>query len=172
LSRFILIGEEAAAPAPDLALIQHEAVGGQGEQETILSLTQDVHTVLPHVQDKTPYWANLLQYMAIAVIVVAVFLILWYTGIGSLMKRLIGFVPKPKRREADLAASVLDDASPTTMREWIATRRATDPEFDYAFKEAKRKRLEQFGAIRSNERSSSGIRPVDAGSISGDSSSS
>lgn len=140
LDRFTLIEEQTKTTQPDFPLIRSKAVGGQKEQSAILDLTQEIHETLPAVEDQTPYWANLLQYGAIALILIAVAWILWYTGIGSVIKRLIGFIPRPKRREADLAADVLDDGDTTSFREWIAARRASDQEFDRAFKEAKRQR--------------------------------
>ena len=142
LERFTLIEQETSTSAPNILLIAEESVGGQKDQNEILELTRQVHLTLPAVEDQTPYWANLLQYGAIALILIAVAWILWYTGIGSVIKRLIGFIPRPKRREADLAADVLEDGDTTSFREWIAARRARDQEFDRAFKEAKRKRSE------------------------------
>ena len=142
LERFTLIEQEASTATPNILLIIEEAVGGQKDQNEILELTRQIHLTLPAVEDQTPYWANLLQYIAIALIFIAVAWILWYTGIGSVIKRLIGFIPRRKRREADLAADVLNDGDDTSFREWIAARRASDQEFDRAFKETKRKRLE------------------------------
>ena len=140
LERFTLIEQEASAATPNILLIVEEAVGGQKDQNEILELTRQIHITLPAVEDQTPYWANLLQYIAIALIFIAVAWILWYTGIGSIIKRLFGFIPRPKRREADLAVDVLEDGNTTGIREWVAARRASDQEFDRAFKEAKRKR--------------------------------
>ena len=140
LERFALIEQETVSTAPNLSLITKEAVGGQKDQNEILELTRQVHLTLPAVEDQTPYWANLLQYAVIAAIVIGVAWILWYTGIGTIFKRLIGFIPQLKRREADLAADALDDSDTTGIREWVAARRASDQEFDRAFQEAKRKR--------------------------------
>ncbi len=114
-------------------------MGGQGEQDYILSMTRQVHEALPSVEDQVPAWMNTLQYGIIVVGIVAVAWILWYTGIGSIIKRLLGFIPKAKRREADLATMVLDKNNPATIREFIAARRASDPEFDKAYERAHRK---------------------------------
>ena len=138
-SRFALIHDEASTASPNIPLIKEEAVGGQGEQDYILSMTRQVHEALPSVEDQVPAWMNTLQYGIIVVVIVAVAWILWYTGIGSLIKGLLGFIPKAKRREADLATMVLDDDNPATIRELIAARRASDPEFDKAYERAHRK---------------------------------
>jgi len=143
LTRFNTIQNETQTEAPNLLLISEESVGGQREQQSIIDLTQVIHKTLPAVEDQTPYWANLLQYGAIAAIVLGVAWILWYTGIGSILKRLVGFIPQPKKREASLVASVLDTSSETGLREYVAAKRASDPEFDRAFKKAKQERLEK-----------------------------
>ena len=135
-SRFSLIHNEAESPAPDVALISDEAVGGLAEQDQILSYTSLITHNLTSVEDKVPYWMTVTQYGIIVVGILGVCFLLWYTGIGSLIKRLIGFIPKAKRREADLAAAVMNDGSPATMREFVAARRASDPEFDKAYERA------------------------------------
>tara|TARA_Y100001937_G_scaffold13039_1_gene16954 strand:- start:9450 stop:10046 length:597 start_codon:yes stop_codon:yes gene_type:complete len=138
-NRFSNIYDEASTSSPNIPLIKEEAVGGQGEQDYILSMTRQVHEALPSVEDQVPAWMNTLQYGIIVVGIVAVAWILWYTGIGSIIKRLLGFIPKAKRREADLATMVLDKNNPATIREFIAARRASDPEFDKAYERAHRK---------------------------------
>jgi len=142
-SRFALIQDEATNETPNLPLIKNEAVGGLKEQDYILSMTRQVHEALPSVEDQVPAWMNTLQYGIIVAGIIAVAWILWYTGIGSLIKGLLGFIPKAKRREASLAARVLDDNNPATMRELIAARRASDPEFDKAYEQAHREAVEK-----------------------------
>jgi len=137
-TRFATINDEATNASPNIPLIKQEAVGGIQEQDYILSLTHQVHQSLTSVEDQVPAWMNTLQYGIIVAGLIAVAWILWYTGIGSLIKGLLGFIPKAKRREANLAARVLDDNNPATMRELIAARRASDPEFDKAYEKAHR----------------------------------
>lgn len=148
--RFAIIEAETTAPTPNLPLIAEQAVGGQEEQEEILLLTGDIHKVLPGVEDKVPEWIYLVEYLAIAVIVIGVGWILWNTGIGTLIKRLIGFVPSPKRREASMAHLLLDEKSPVSTREYIAARRAEDPEFNRAYE---RTRPRPDSPIRQDARS-------------------
>jgi hypothetical protein len=142
-NRFAVIQAEAEAPAPNLPLIKEEAVGGVSEQSYILSFAGSIQEALPSVEDQVPPWMNLIQYGIIVAGILGVAWILWYTGIGSLIKGLLGFIPKAKRREADLANMMLDEKSPVTVREFIAARRASDPEFDKAYATTHRKRSEK-----------------------------
>ena len=135
--RFATIESEATASTPNLPLIESEAVGGQADQAHILSLVNRINETLPSVEDQAPYWMILVEYGLLALILIAVAWILWSTGIGSLLKRLIGFVPRAKRREAELARAVMDDNSPATVREYVAVRRATDKDFDEAYKRSR-----------------------------------
>jgi len=135
-NRFAIIHGETQAPTPNLSIISENAIEGEIEQEKIIGLTKKIHTNLTGVEDKVPEWIYLFQYAAIALAILGVGWILWYTGLGTLVKRLIGFVPKAKRREATLAHSVLDSGSPATVREYVAARRASDPEFDKAYERA------------------------------------
>lgn len=134
--RFAVIHDEAESPSPNVALISDEAVGGLAEQEQIIYLTSRISHNLTAVEDKVPYWLTVAEYGIIVLGILGVCWLLWYTGIGSLIKGLIGFIPKAKRREASLAAAVMNDASPATMREFVAARRASDPEFDKAYERA------------------------------------
>ena len=139
-NRFAIIYDESQAQAPDIVLIAGEAQGGLGDQDRILSYATKIQHALPSVEDEMPYWMSFIQYGVIVAGILGVAWILWYTGIGSLIKRLIGFIPKAKKREANLAAAVMNDASPATMREFIAARRASDPEFDKAYERASTQR--------------------------------
>ena len=141
-NRFAVIQAEASSQTPNLPLIETEAVGGSEEQSHILSLTGSIQEALPSVEDHVPPWMNLIQYGIIVAGILGIAWILWYTGIGSLIKGLLGFIPKAKRREADLASMMLDEKSPVTVREFIAARRASDQEFDKAYAAAHRKRSE------------------------------
>jgi len=132
LDRFETIA--AAAPPPHSTT----AVGGIEEQERIIAATQQIHTYLTGVEDKVPEWVYLLEYLAIGLISLLVLLILWYTGIGPLIRTIFGWIPRAKRRDAELAAAVLSDSDPAGVREYIAARRASDQEFDKAYEKARR----------------------------------
>lgn len=151
--RFAVIEEEAGTTTPDLAVIKSEAVGGQREQDVILTHASDIQHLLPSVEDQTPYWLNVVEYGLIVLGIIGTCWLLWYTGIGSLIRGLVGFIPRAKRREANLASEALNERSPVTVREFVAAKRASEPEFDRAYE---RTRIERSGTIRSDERSASG----------------
>lgn len=96
--RFAIIWAEAEAPSPDLVLIADEASRGMKEQEKIIDLTAGIHRTLPGVEDQVPEWVYSLQYIAIALIALVGAWVLWHTGLGTLIKRIINLVPKKNQR--------------------------------------------------------------------------
>ncbi len=92
-----------------------------------------IHREVTGVKDATPWWATLLQVGLWAVIVVAVMVLLWQTGIGQAMRAAVGLIPRRTKAEAQMAAAVLDPAQKESVREWVAARRASDPLFSAAF---------------------------------------
>lgn len=132
--RFEILAAEAPPPH------NQTAVGGIEEQADIIERAKAIQTYLTGVEDKVPEWVILLQYTAIAAITIAVLLILWNTGIGTAIRSLLGWIPRKKQREADLAAAVLSDSSPVNVREYIAAKRASDRDFDKAYAKAQRSR--------------------------------
>ena len=102
--------------------------------EIILGESKDIADALSGVKDITPWWANLMQYGFIAIIFIGIVIILWQTGIGQAIRLAIGWIPSNKKKEAALAQSVLSDKNPETVREWIAAKRLSDPEFDAAWR--------------------------------------
>jgi hypothetical protein len=70
------------------------------------------------------------------VALIAVAVILWQTGLGAAVRVAIGWLPRKKVAQAELAADMLDPNSPEGDREMIAFMRSQDAEFDAAFKRA------------------------------------
>jgi hypothetical protein len=100
-------------------------------------LAAGIHAELPGVEDKTPPWMALVGWIALSVIAVAVVIILFQTGLGSAIRIAIGWIPRKPRQEAELAVNMLDPDKPENAREFIAARRASDPYFNAAFKNAR-----------------------------------
>jgi hypothetical protein len=96
----------------------------------------DIHLLLPRVEDQVPAWLVTLQWGLIAVIAVAVIVFLWQTGLGTMVRIAVGWIPRNTKIDAKLAADVLDESKPESAREYFAARRA-DPLFDAAFKQAR-----------------------------------
>jgi hypothetical protein len=106
------------------------------EAAAIGKSTQAIHTALPGVTDRTPWWADLLRWLAIAAAGAAAVWILTASGILGAVRAALGWIPEPKRRAANLLAAAVDDSKPETTREAIAAMRAQDREFDAAWRKA------------------------------------
>jgi hypothetical protein len=104
----------------------------------ILGESEDIAGILGNIKDSTPWWADLLSYGFIAAAILGVCVLLWYTGIGTLIKKVVYslglFIPEKKIQQAKLLAEAKDESDPTTIREAIAAFRAGDPAFDAAYK--------------------------------------
>jgi hypothetical protein len=95
-----------------------------------------IHLLLPRVEDQVPAWLVTLQWSLIVAALIAVIIVLWQTGLGNVVRIMIGWIPRKTQVEANLAADVLDESKPENAREYFAARRA-DPLFDAAFKKAR-----------------------------------
>jgi hypothetical protein len=135
--RFTRIEEATKTEFIDVQSIQDECNLGSKEQDTIVNLTKSTLVALTKVEDQVPWWANLLSYIMISLSILAICFILWYTGLGSLLKNIfysLGlFIPKAKLEQAELAKKTLDESDPVTPREMVAALRASDKAFDAAY---------------------------------------
>lgn len=96
------------------------------------SLASDIHGELPNVQARPSDFMDLLKIGAIGLVLVAVAVILWQTGIGTAIRIAVGWIPRRKQDEAKFIEAVLDPSKPESAREYIAARRAADPELNAA----------------------------------------
>jgi hypothetical protein len=125
------IGEQSDQPevVADAATIATEAVAiGRG--------TQAIHTALPGVVDREPWWAGLLRWIAIAAAGAALVWLVSATGLATAIRVALGWIPRKKVIDAEMAVSTLAQDRPETIREYIAMRRGTDREFDAAWRKA------------------------------------
>ena len=124
------------------ATIVENAKGGETEQKQIIELVDSIHINLQGVEDKVPYWATLMERIVWVLGMIGIAFILWQTGLGYILKRFfwgIGwFIPKKIQQQVELDQKHLDDDDPATLRETIASRRASDPAYEYAWKNRKR----------------------------------
>lgn len=120
------------------ALIDRGELTGDQEvvkhAERIHGLAADIHGQLPYLEDRVPAWLTTLWWIAAAAVVIGICVILWQTGIGTAIRVAIGWIPRKKVADADLAAGMLDPDKPEDAREYVAARRASDPEFDAAWR--------------------------------------
>ena len=103
------------------------------------TLAAGIHIALGGVEDKTPAWMSMLTWIAIAAVVVAVCVLLWQTGLGTAVRVMVGWLPRKKVSQAELAVDMLDPSRAESGREMIAAMRS-DPEFDAAFRKAQSRR--------------------------------
>lgn len=105
----------------------------------IYELAADIHERLPHLEDKEPAWLSTLVWVSAAVVAVAVVVLLWQTGLGQAIRIAVGWIPRKKVSDAELAFSMLHPESKEDPREYVAARRGADPEFDAAWRRLSKK---------------------------------
>jgi hypothetical protein len=126
------------------ALIDHG--NATGDQVVVHGATRidaaaaAIHGDIPSVQAVTPAWLSTLQWWGIAVAVAGVAFVLWQSGIGTAVRVAVGWLPRRKVTQAELAVDMLDPDRPEGEREYVAAMRAQDPEFDAAFRKAQTRR--------------------------------
>ena len=88
------------------------------------------------VEDLTPWWASMMGNLAVAAIVIGVVILLWQTGIGMIIKKVLWsmgwFIPKATMRSAQVDMKALDRGHEMSVREAIAVRRSSDPAYEAA----------------------------------------
>jgi hypothetical protein len=152
----ILLGLAACSPVQRIAkannairlearnLSRHgEATGDRvviDSANRIDELAAGVAVDLSQVEDKTPAWMTMLQWWGIALAAVALLVILWQSGALTGLRILVGWLPRKKVAQAELAVDMLDPSRPEGDREYVAAMRAQDPEFDAAFRKAQKRR--------------------------------
>ena len=131
------IGEQSDQPevVADAATIATESM-------QIRHGVANVHAALPGVTDKVPAWLSTLQWWGIAVAVLAVAFVLWQSGAFTAIRIAVGWLPRRKVAQAELALDTLDQSRPEGDRELVAALRS-DPEFDAAFRKARKRRKAQ-----------------------------
>ena len=104
----------------------------------ILGESADIAGAVGNVKDVTPWWGEMLSYGFIALAIIGVCVLLWYTGVGTLIQKTVYslglFIPEKKIQQAKVLAEAKDETDPTTIREAIAVLRASDPAFNAAYK--------------------------------------
>jgi hypothetical protein len=107
--------------------------------ERIDGLAAGIHDELPNVTNKVPAWLSTLQWWGIAVAVLAVAFMLWQTGAFTAIRIAVGWLPRRKVAQAELALDTLDESRPESARELVAALRQ-DAEMDAAYRKAQKRR--------------------------------
>ena len=108
------------------------AVTIKADAAAVLHETNQISTAVSQVKDIVPFWMTLLQYGLLCAILLGAVALLWMTGLGTLIRVAIGWIPRRVQNEADLAGKMLSD-DPATAREFVAAKRASDPLFAAAW---------------------------------------
>ncbi|HCX87923.1 MAG TPA: hypothetical protein DG761_07845, partial [Gammaproteobacteria bacterium] len=114
-----------------------------GHQEAIIDTASGIRSELHGVEDKTPWWARMLSQLAIAGAIIGIVILLWQTGIGSLIKRIVWalgwFIPARAMRSAEMDMKSINKDTEMSYREAVAVRRSSDPAYEAARKKLKRR---------------------------------
>jgi len=136
-SRFVVI-----ADLSDDSTIQTETEHGIIEQQSIQNSVAEIREVLPRIEDKDPSWMTMIERLSIAGILIAIIILIWQTGIGTLVRRLLYsvtfFIPRKSRRDAEMDMKIADSENDMTINEVIASKRSSDPAYNAAYEKIKR----------------------------------
>ena len=109
----------------------------QLEARKIKGVVSDIHATLPGTTDRTPWWADLLKWLAIAASGAAAVWLLTASGILGAIRAALGWIPRRKVTEAQMMSDTLAQDRPETVRELVAMLRAQDPLLDKAMRQIK-----------------------------------
>ena len=121
------------AATSDQPEVVKAAVAIHSESDIILEHSQMIAENVASVKDIVPWFATLAQWLAIAAFSICAAWILTASGALGAVRAALGWLPRRKVMDATLARSVMDDANPASIREYIAARRMSDAEFNAAF---------------------------------------
>jgi len=121
------------AATSDQPEVVKAAVAIHAESDIILEHSQMIAENVAAVKDIVPAWMTLMGWLAIAAASICAAWILTASGALGAVRAAVGWLPKRKVMDANLARQVLDSGSETGIREYIAARRMSDAEFNAAF---------------------------------------
>ena len=131
--RFETIHTETGKSDPSIPTIRVEAEQGIQEQEQIMGLVDAVQIYLMDTTNITPWWASIVTYgLIFGTVACGVFLV-WHFGLGKFIRAWLGLVTPTERKEATLAAQLIDIGG-DEARDVVWKRRQEDRLFDTAFR--------------------------------------
>jgi len=133
LSERIVRQAEAITLTSDQAEVVKSAESIRADAYSILDHSQRIAISVTGTKDATPAWMTLVEWLAIAAAGICAAWILTASGALGAVRAALGWLPRRKVMDATLARSVMDDANPASIREYIAARRMSDAEFNAAF---------------------------------------
>ena len=133
LSESIVRQADAITLTSNQAEVVKSAESIRADAYSILDHSQRIAISVTGTKDATPAWMTLIEWLAIAAAGICAAWILTASGALGAVRAALGWLPKRKVMDANLARSVMDDANPASIREYIAARRMSDAEFNAAF---------------------------------------
>ena len=132
---------KAIAQISDVDEVDQQTEHGIIEQRSIQDSVASIRKALPRVEDKESSLMALFQRFSLALILIAVFFIIWQTGIGSFLRKLLysmtAFIPSKSMREAEMDMKIADGDDSMTIREAIASKRSSSVSYNSAYKKLK-----------------------------------
>jgi len=130
---------KATVGVPDAAIVHLEAATGEintasGHNTAMADAARKVQARIPKIEDKASALGEFFgEAFVIVKMILGVVFVVAILFLGLWVIRRFGYLlPKAKRDEAQLARAVLSDDDPTTAREYVAARRASDPQLNTA----------------------------------------
>ena len=112
--------------------MNHDDPAGVAEQAEIIERAAAISVDATLVDPTSPAWQGTLELALWSALAIAACVILWQTGLGDMLRGLVGWIPQRQRSAAKLLREAVED--PTTIREAAAAVRTADPLIDAAWK--------------------------------------
>ena len=112
--------------------VEHRDTAGAAEQTEIIDLAAAISVDAARVDPTTPAWQGTLELALWAGLAIALCVILWQTGLGAMIRGLVGWIPQRQRSAAKLLREAVEN--PQQIREAAAAVRTADPLINAAWK--------------------------------------
>ena len=112
--------------------LNHDDPAGVQEQTAIIEKAQAISVDAARVDPAQPAIVGTLELGLWVALVIAGVVLLWQTGVGLAIRRMLGWIPARKRSAAKLLREAVED--PNQIREAVAAARTADPVLDAAWK--------------------------------------
>lgn len=112
--------------------VGHDDPAGVAEQTEIIEKAAAISVDAARVDPTQPAWQGTLELALYAALAIAAVVILWQTGLGAMLRGLVGWIPNRQRSAAKLLREAVDN--PEQIREAAAAVRTADPLINAAWK--------------------------------------
>ena len=106
----------------------------QGKSQSIKENVNSIHKNLQGVEDKVPWWANMLTWIAIAAVLVALIVLGYSTGLFSVFRPILGTIgsllPTGDSRDASVDAKKIRSGEQSLQDEMIVRRAERSPTYE------------------------------------------